>query len=109
MKGEAPISPTGGGAAEPRLGLTLCRELTSPDGPGEAGQSMAAFSSQPPWSLQSDCEEEEPFIFQRNQPVLIPDLAEELAEDPFGIESGTWIAVGRSSSPEVCGTHALGT
>ncbi|XP_037056688.1 uncharacterized protein C16orf71 homolog isoform X2 [Peromyscus leucopus] len=51
-------------------------------------------------SSPSDCEEEEPFIFQRNQPVLIPDLAEELAEDPFGIESGTWIAVGRSSSPE---------
>ncbi|XP_057631363.1 dynein axonemal assembly factor 8 isoform X1 [Chionomys nivalis] len=49
-------------------------------------------------SSLSDCEEEEPFIFQRNQPVLIPDLAEELAEDP--LESGIWIAVGRSSSPE---------
>lgn len=49
-------------------------------------------------SSQSDCEEEEPFIFQRNQPVLIPDLAEELAEDP--LESGIWIAVGRSSSSE---------
>lgn len=49
-------------------------------------------------SSLSDCEEEEPFIFQRNQPVLIPDLAEELAEDP--VESGMWIAVGRSSSPE---------
>ncbi|KAL6060279.1 hypothetical protein STEG23_004168, partial [Scotinomys teguina] len=48
----------------------------------------------------SDCEEEEPFIFQRNQPVLIPDLTEELAEDPVGVESGTWIAVGRSASPE---------
>uniref|UniRef100_A0A8C9P9N5 Dynein axonemal assembly factor 8 n=1 Tax=Spermophilus dauricus TaxID=99837 RepID=A0A8C9P9N5_SPEDA len=32
-------------------------------------------------SSLSDCGEE-PFIFQRNQPVLIPDLAEELAEDP---------------------------
>ncbi|XP_021089506.1 dynein axonemal-associated protein 1 isoform X2 [Mesocricetus auratus] len=51
-------------------------------------------------SALSDCEEEEPFIFQRNQPVLIPDLAEELAEDPAGVESGAWVAVGRSSSPE---------
>ncbi|XP_036054146.1 uncharacterized protein C16orf71 homolog isoform X4 [Onychomys torridus] len=51
-------------------------------------------------SSPSDCEEEEPFIFQRNQPVLIPDLTEELAEAPFGVESGTWIAVGRSPSPE---------
>nr|XP_048289070.1 dynein axonemal assembly factor 8 isoform X2 [Myodes glareolus] len=49
-------------------------------------------------SSLSDCEKEEPFIFQRTQPVLIPDLAEELAEDP--VESGVWIAVGRSSSPE---------
>ncbi|CAO2641933.1 Dynein axonemal assembly factor 8 [Lemmus lemmus] len=49
-------------------------------------------------SSLSDCEEEEPFIFQRNEPVLIPDLAEELAEDP--VESGIWIAVGGSSSPE---------
>ncbi|CAH6786760.1 dynein axonemal assembly factor 8 [Phodopus roborovskii] len=47
-------------------------------------------------SSLSDCEEEEEtFIFQRNQPVLIPDLAEELAEDP--VESGAWIAVGSST------------
>ncbi|EGW05583.1 uncharacterized protein C16orf71 homolog isoform X1 [Cricetulus griseus] len=51
-------------------------------------------------SSLSDCEEEEPFIFQRNQPILIPDLAEELAEDPVGVESGAWITIGRSSSPE---------
>ncbi|XP_063137120.1 dynein axonemal assembly factor 8-like [Rattus norvegicus] len=60
-------------------------------------------------SSLSDCEEEEPFIFQRNQPVLIPDLTEELAEDPVGVdESGTWVTAGRSPSPEVCGTQALG-
>ncbi|XP_029400714.1 uncharacterized protein C16orf71 homolog isoform X2 [Mus pahari] len=53
-------------------------------------------------SSLSDCEEEEePFIFQRNQPVLIPDLTEELAEDPVGVdESGTWVTAGRSPSPE---------
>ncbi|XP_021488051.1 dynein axonemal assembly factor 8 isoform X1 [Meriones unguiculatus] len=51
-------------------------------------------------SSSSDGEEEEPFIFQRNQPLLIPDLAEELAEDSIGVdESGIWFAVG-SSSPE---------
>lgn len=52
-------------------------------------------------SSLSDCEEEEPFIFQRNQPVLIPDLTEELAEDLVGVdESETWVTTGRSSSPE---------
>ncbi|XP_028644186.1 uncharacterized protein C16orf71 homolog [Grammomys surdaster] len=52
-------------------------------------------------SSLSDCEDEEPFIFQRNQPVLIPDLSEELAEDPIGVdESGTWVTAGRSPSPE---------
>ncbi|GAB1299969.1 hypothetical protein APTSU1_001520700 [Apodemus speciosus] len=52
-------------------------------------------------SSLSDCEEEEPFIFQRYQPVLIPDLTEELAEDPIGVdESGTWVTPGRSPSPE---------
>ncbi|XP_057606849.1 LOW QUALITY PROTEIN: dynein axonemal assembly factor 8 [Hippopotamus amphibius kiboko] len=35
-------------------------------------------------SSLSDCEEEELFIFQRNQTALIPDLSEELAEDPDG-------------------------
>lgn len=55
----------------------------------------------------SDFEEEEPFIFQRNQPVLIPDLTEELAEDPAGGEDpagaedfGPWIPVVWSSPPE---------
>ncbi|XP_053527744.1 dynein axonemal assembly factor 8 isoform X7 [Artibeus jamaicensis] len=33
-------------------------------------------------SSSSDCEEEELFIFQRNQTTLIPDLSEELAEEP---------------------------
>ncbi|XP_034361447.1 dynein axonemal assembly factor 8 isoform X1 [Arvicanthis niloticus] len=52
-------------------------------------------------SSLSDCEDEEPFIFQRNQPVLIPDLSEELAEDSIGVdESGTWVTAGRSPSPE---------
>ncbi|XP_031217222.1 uncharacterized protein C16orf71 homolog [Mastomys coucha] len=52
-------------------------------------------------SSLSDCEEEEPFIFQRNQPVLIPDLTEELAEDPIGVdESGTWVTTRRRPSPE---------
>lgn len=49
----------------------------------------------------SDCEEEEPFIFQRNQPVLIPDLAEELAEDSVGDAPETWVATVRSSSPQL--------
>nr|XP_010991003.2 uncharacterized protein C16orf71 homolog isoform X3 [Camelus dromedarius] len=35
-------------------------------------------------SSLSDCEEEELFIFQRNQTALIPDLSEELAEDSAG-------------------------
>lgn len=51
-------------------------------------------------SSLSDCEEEEPFIFQRYQPVLIPDLTEELAEDLGVDESGTWVTPGRSPSPE---------
>ncbi|XP_051024061.1 dynein axonemal assembly factor 8 [Acomys russatus] len=52
-------------------------------------------------SSLSDCEEEEPFIFQRNQPFLIPDLAEDLDEDPVGVdEFGTWVSVERSSSSE---------
>lgn len=51
-------------------------------------------------SSLSDCGEE-PFIFQRNQPVLIPDLAEELAEDPAGDnDSRTWVPVAETSLPE---------
>ncbi|KAK2097472.1 Dynein axonemal assembly factor 8 [Saguinus oedipus] len=52
---------------------------------------------------KSDCGEEELFIFQRNQTVLIPDLSEELAEDPA--ESRTWAAAAEDSLPEVCGTR----
>ncbi|XP_048188192.1 dynein axonemal assembly factor 8 isoform X2 [Perognathus longimembris pacificus] len=55
-------------------------------------------------SLSEDREEEEePYIFQRNQPILIPDLAEELAEDPADAsEPGTWgPAVKRSPSEPV--------
>lgn len=90
------------------------RELVFPDAcgqGGQSGQSGTAFSSKVSClvCLQSDGEEEEPFIFQRSQPLLIPDLAEELAEDPVGLdECGTWFAVG-GSSPEVCGTQALRT
>ncbi|XP_063082493.1 dynein axonemal assembly factor 8 isoform X1 [Cavia porcellus] len=52
-------------------------------------------------SSLSDFEEEEPFIFQRNQPVLIPDLAEELAEDPGGSDkSETWVLGAKRPPPE---------
>ncbi|XP_065780336.1 dynein axonemal assembly factor 8 isoform X1 [Muntiacus reevesi] len=44
-------------------------------------------------SSSSDHEDEELFIFQRNQTALIPDLSEELADDP----AGTWIT--SSGSP----------
>ncbi|XP_017361490.1 uncharacterized protein C16orf71 homolog [Cebus imitator] len=49
-------------------------------------------------SSLSDCGEEELFIFQRNQTVLIPDLSEELAEDPA--ESRIWAAAAEDSFPE---------
>ncbi|XP_069859668.1 dynein axonemal assembly factor 8-like isoform X4 [Dipodomys merriami] len=51
-------------------------------------------------SSLSDDREEEPYIFQRNQPILIPDLAEELAEDPADAsEPRSWgPAVKRSPS-----------
>nr|XP_009007339.3 dynein axonemal assembly factor 8 [Callithrix jacchus]XP_035122732.2 dynein axonemal assembly factor 8 [Callithrix jacchus]XP_035122734.2 dynein axonemal assembly factor 8 [Callithrix jacchus]XP_035122735.2 dynein axonemal assembly factor 8 [Callithrix jacchus] len=49
-------------------------------------------------SSLSDCGEEELFIFQRNKTVLIPDLSEELAEDPA--ESRTWAATAEDSLPE---------
>ncbi|XP_010838721.1 PREDICTED: uncharacterized protein C16orf71 homolog [Bison bison bison] len=48
-------------------------------------------------SSASDCEDEELFIFQRNQTVLIPDLSEELADDP----AGAWVT-SSGSPPEVC-------
>ncbi|GAB5583108.1 dynein axonemal assembly factor 8 isoform X1 [Prionailurus iriomotensis] len=47
-------------------------------------------------SSLSDCEAEELFIFQRDHTTLIPDLSEELAEDP----AGAWLAtVDGSSEP----------
>ncbi|KAL0617330.1 hypothetical protein AAY473_014194 [Plecturocebus cupreus] len=49
-------------------------------------------------SSLSDCGEEELFIFQRKQTVLIPDLSEELAEDPA--ESRTWVAAAEDSLPK---------
>ncbi|XP_010642413.1 uncharacterized protein C16orf71 homolog isoform X1 [Fukomys damarensis] len=59
-------------------------------------------------SLDSDSDsslpdfgEGEPFIFQRNQPVLIPDLAEELTEGPAGSDkSGTWVPGAERPLPE---------
>ncbi|XP_025225522.1 uncharacterized protein C16orf71 homolog [Theropithecus gelada] len=57
-------------------------------------------------SSLSDYGEEELFIFQRNQTALIPDLSEELAEDPAdGDKSRTWAAAAEESLPEVCGTQ----
>uniref|UniRef100_K7EPW6 Dynein axonemal assembly factor 8 n=1 Tax=Homo sapiens TaxID=9606 RepID=K7EPW6_HUMAN len=54
----------------------------------------------------SDYGEEELFIFQRNQTSLIPDLSEELAEDPAdGDKSRAWVAAAEESLPEVCGTQ----
>uniref|UniRef100_A0A8D2JPP7 Dynein axonemal assembly factor 8 n=1 Tax=Sciurus vulgaris TaxID=55149 RepID=A0A8D2JPP7_SCIVU len=51
-------------------------------------------------SSLSDCGEE-PFIFQRNQPILIPDLAEELAADPADDnDSRTWVPLAETSLPE---------
>ncbi|KAM4820188.1 dynein axonemal assembly factor 8 isoform 1-T3 [Thomomys bottae] len=54
-------------------------------------------------SSLSDDREEELYIFQRNQPLLIPDLAEELAEDPIDVSKpGAWgPAVKRSPSEPV--------
>uniref|UniRef100_A0A8C9BN18 Dynein axonemal assembly factor 8 n=1 Tax=Phocoena sinus TaxID=42100 RepID=A0A8C9BN18_PHOSS len=54
-------------------------------------------------SSSSNCEEEELFIFQRNQTALIPDLSEELAEDP----DGAWVT-SSGSPPEVCGMQDPG-
>ncbi|XP_030654582.1 uncharacterized protein C16orf71 homolog [Nomascus leucogenys] len=57
-------------------------------------------------SSLSDYGEEELFIFQRNQTALIPDLSEELAEDPAdGDKSRAWAAAAEESLPEVCGTQ----
>uniref|UniRef100_A0A8C3YT40 Dynein axonemal assembly factor 8 n=1 Tax=Catagonus wagneri TaxID=51154 RepID=A0A8C3YT40_9CETA len=55
-------------------------------------------------SSLSDCEEEELFIFQRDETALIPDLSEELAEDP----AGPWVT-SSGSPPEVraMGSEAL--
>ncbi|XP_054389373.1 dynein axonemal assembly factor 8 isoform X2 [Pongo abelii] len=52
-------------------------------------------------SSLSDYGEEELFIFQRNQTSLIPDLSEELAEDPAdGDKSRAWVAAAEESLPE---------
>ncbi|XP_006874972.1 PREDICTED: uncharacterized protein C16orf71 homolog [Chrysochloris asiatica] len=52
-------------------------------------------------SSVSDCEEEELFIFQRDQMALIPDLSEELAEDPaYNDVPGSWVATANKSPPE---------
>uniref|UniRef100_A0A673T4V8 Dynein axonemal assembly factor 8 n=1 Tax=Suricata suricatta TaxID=37032 RepID=A0A673T4V8_SURSU len=48
-------------------------------------------------SSLSDCGAEELFIFQRDHTALIPDLSEELAEDP----ARAWLATVHGS-PEVC-------
>nr|KAF6365845.1 hypothetical protein mPipKuh1_001686 [Pipistrellus kuhlii] len=49
-------------------------------------------------SSLSDCGEEELFIYQRNQTTLIPDLSEELAENP----DGAWVGpANRSPEPLV--------
>nr|XP_055098845.1 dynein axonemal assembly factor 8 [Symphalangus syndactylus] len=53
-------------------------------------------------SSLSDYGEEELFIFQRNQTALIPDLSEELAEDPAdGDKSRAWVAAAEESLPEL--------
>ncbi|XP_042636735.1 dynein axonemal assembly factor 8 [Orycteropus afer afer] len=53
-------------------------------------------------SSSSDCEEEELFIFQRDQTALIPDLSEELAEDPAidGAPSRSWVAAANTDPYE---------
>ncbi|XP_055991103.1 dynein axonemal assembly factor 8 [Sorex fumeus] len=79
--------------------------MASPDkdvgsSPGSAWASiLQAVREQLP-SLDSDSSlsdfgEEELFIFQRNHPALIPDLSEELAEEP----AGSWDMVAHSSPP----------
>ncbi|XP_073648473.1 dynein axonemal assembly factor 8 isoform X1 [Tursiops truncatus] len=56
-------------------------------------------------SSSSNCEEEELFIFQRNQTALIPDLSEELAEDP----DGAWVtSSGSPPEPAVVPVESAG-
>ncbi|XP_045676785.1 dynein axonemal assembly factor 8 isoform X2 [Phyllostomus hastatus] len=50
-------------------------------------------------SSLSDCGEEELFIFQRNQTTLIPDLSEELAEEP----DRAWVPPADRAPPELLG------
>lgn len=50
-------------------------------------------------SSLSDCGEQELFIFQRDDAVLIPDLSEELAEDP----DEAWSTLANGSPPEPAG------
>eukprot|EP00069_Balaena_mysticetus_P000538 bmy_14665T0 len=56
-------------------------------------------------SSSSNCEEEELIIFQRNQTALIPDLSEELAEDP----DGAWVtSSGSPPEPAVVPVESAG-
>nr|KAF6488872.1 hypothetical protein HJG59_001714 [Molossus molossus] len=80
------------------VGPSLPSSWASQMGPWEA--ILEAVREQLP-SLDSDsslseCGEEELFIYQRNQSTLIPDLSEELAEDP----DEAWVAPANSSPLE---------
>ncbi|KAM7148958.1 dynein axonemal assembly factor 8 [Molossus nigricans] len=82
------------------VGPSLPSSWASQMGPWEA--ILEAVREQLP-SLDSDsslseCGEEELFIYQRNQSTLIPDLSEELAEDP----DEAWVAPANSSPLEPC-------
>lgn len=53
---------------------------------------------------QLDSGEEELFVFQRNETVLIPDLSEELAEDlADDVKFGAWVPAAEGSPSQVCG------
>ncbi|XP_020942342.1 uncharacterized protein C16orf71 homolog isoform X3 [Sus scrofa] len=82
---------------EPAKARPFGRKLVSPaagQGGGGAGKPRPSWLcllrcrchviQSPLICPQSDCEEEELFIFQRDQTTLIPDLSEELAEDCAG-------------------------
>ncbi|XP_053773691.1 dynein axonemal assembly factor 8 isoform X2 [Desmodus rotundus] len=81
------------------VGPSLPSPWASQMGPWEA--ILEAAREQLP-SLDSDSSlsdfgEEELFIFQRNQTTLIPDLSEELAEDP----DGAWVPPADRAPPEL--------
>uniref|UniRef100_A0A671FUJ9 Dynein axonemal assembly factor 8 n=1 Tax=Rhinolophus ferrumequinum TaxID=59479 RepID=A0A671FUJ9_RHIFE len=89
------------------VGPSLCSPWASHMGPWNA--ILEAVREQLPSldsdSSLSDCGEEELFIFQRNQTALIPDLSEELAEDP----EAAWVPTVAESPSEVCGMQAHDT